>query len=118
MTELDAEDGTLIVLARAALARTGGRRGAAVRDTDGRTYAAADVTLPSLTLSALQAAVAVAVSSGATAFEAAAVVGESPGDAAPGTDAGVTALHDVSPDTYIVFAAVDGTVQTIRTNQE
>ena len=41
-----------------------GARGAAVRDTDGRTYSAASVDLPSLHLSALQVAVAMAVSSG------------------------------------------------------
>ncbi len=46
-------------------ARTGAAEGAAVRDTDGRTYAAATVALPSLQLTALQAAVAAAVSSGA-----------------------------------------------------
>ncbi|NUS42374.1 MAG: cytidine deaminase, partial [Mycobacteriaceae bacterium] len=37
---LDAEDDKLIVLARGAMARTDGAAGAAVRDTDGRTYAA------------------------------------------------------------------------------
>ena len=55
-----------------------GGRGAAVRDTDGRTYAAATVALASLRLSALQAAVAAAVSSGAPGLEAAAVVGGRP----------------------------------------
>jgi hypothetical protein len=43
----------------------------------GRTYAAATVALASLSLSALQAAVAAAVSSGAQRLEAAAVVTES-----------------------------------------
>ena len=45
-----------------------------MRDTDGRTYSATSVALPSLSLSALQAAVAAAVSSGAPGLEAAAVV--------------------------------------------
>lgn len=40
MTELDAEDTKLLTLARGAMGRTGGAGGAAVRDTDGRTYAA------------------------------------------------------------------------------
>ena len=53
---LDAEDNKIVVLARATRARTGADEGAAVRDTDGRTYAAATVTLPSLRLTALQAA--------------------------------------------------------------
>ena len=69
---LDAEDAKLVTLARSARARIGAAEGAAVRDTDGRTYAAATVALPSLTLTALQVAVAAAVSSGATALEAAA----------------------------------------------
>lgn len=74
--ELDPEDAKLVTLARAARARTGAAEGAAVRDDMGRTYAAASVDLPSLTLSALQAAVAAAVSSGAQQLEAAAVVTE------------------------------------------
>jgi hypothetical protein len=41
VTELAPEDQKLVTLARATLSRTGGPEGAAVRDTDGRTYAAA-----------------------------------------------------------------------------
>ena len=74
--ELDPEDAKLVTLARSARARTGAAEGAAVRDDMGRTYAAATVALPSLSLSALQAAVAAAVSSGAQQLEAAAVVTE------------------------------------------
>ena len=76
MTELAPEDQKLVTLARASRSRTGGPEGAAVRDSDGRTYAAATVALPSLRLTALQAAVAAAVSSGAPGLEAAAVVTE------------------------------------------
>ena len=61
---LDPEDAKIVTLARSARARVGAAEGAAVRDTDGRTYAAATVALPSLRLTALQAAVAAAVSSG------------------------------------------------------
>lgn len=75
--ELDAEDGKLVTLARGARARAGSSQGAAVRDEDGRTYAAATVTLPSLNLTALQAAVAIAVASGASGLEAAVVLGGS-----------------------------------------
>ena len=46
-----------------------------MRDTDGRTYAATSVGLPSLQLSAVQVAVAMAVSSGAPGLEAVAVNG-------------------------------------------
>jgi hypothetical protein len=73
----DPEDLKIITLARASRARTGAIAGACVRDTDGRTYAGASVALPHLTLSALQVAVAMAVSSGAPGLEAAALVGES-----------------------------------------
>lgn len=70
----DPEDLKLITLARAALARTGARQGAAVRDTDGRAYAAASVHLEHLRLSAIAVAVAMAASSGASGIEAAALL--------------------------------------------
>ncbi len=69
------EDAKLVTLARAARARTTAAQGAAVRDQDGRTYAAATVDLPSLQVEALDLAVAMAVSSGARGLEAGAVVG-------------------------------------------
>lgn len=76
-TELSAEDKKLVTLARATRARIQAAEGAAVRDTDGRTYAAATVDLPSLKLSAVQACVAMAVTSGSSAVEACVVLGES-----------------------------------------
>ncbi len=77
MTEpdFDGEDAKLVTLARATRARTGAGQAAALRDTDGRTYAAAAVALPSLRLSALQAAVAMAVAAAAPGIEAAVVLG-------------------------------------------
>jgi cytidine deaminase len=95
---LDPEDGKLVTLARAARARTGATAGAAVRDDMGRTYAACTVRLPSLTLSALQAAVAAAVASGAGRLEAAAVVAPA-GEAAD--DAGAAAARDLGVPTVI-----------------
>ena len=81
MPDLDPEDAKIVTLARGARLRahaphTGVAEGAAVRDTDGRTYAGATVENadPALTTSALRAAVAAAASSGARSFEAAAVV--------------------------------------------
>jgi hypothetical protein len=74
---LTAENAKLVTLARGAMGRAGARQGAAVRDADGRTYAAATVALPSLRLTALQAAVAIAVASGADGLEAVVVVGGS-----------------------------------------
>lgn len=67
---LSAEDRKLVTLARATRARTGAAEGAAVRDSDGRTYAAATVALPSLQVSALGVCVAMAVASGARGLEA------------------------------------------------
>jgi hypothetical protein len=71
---VDAEDEKLVTLAKSARARTGGVEGAAVRDDIGRTYVAGPVTLPALSLSALQAVVAAAASSGVKTLEAAVVV--------------------------------------------
>lgn len=105
MTELDAEDAKLVTLARSARARNAAEQGAAVRDTDGRTYVATSVALPSLSLTALQVAVAMAVSSGAAGLEAAVVLGVTPSD-----DAGVAAVRDAAADAVIYFAAPDGTV--------
>ncbi|CAN5411021.1 cytidine deaminase [soil metagenome] len=67
------EDAKILTLARATMARTQADEGAAVRDLDGRTYAAAKVNLASLQLGALQVAIAMAVSSGARGLEAAAI---------------------------------------------
>ena len=73
-TGLTPEDAKLVTLARSVRARTRAAEGAAVRDGDGRTYAAATVDLPSLRVSALGVAVAMAVSSGARGLEAAVVL--------------------------------------------
>lgn len=75
-TELSAEDAKLVTLARATRGRTGGPEGAAVRDSDGRTYAAATVALPSLQVSAVGVCVAMAVSSGSRGLEAAVLLGD------------------------------------------
>lgn len=76
MTALEPEDNKLVVLARATRARTGATEGAALRDLDGRTYAAATVDLPSLQISAVGACVAMAVASGAKGAEAVVVLTE------------------------------------------
>jgi hypothetical protein len=85
---LGPEDLKLVRLARASWSRVGAPEGAAVRDLDGRTYAAVNVALPSLRLSALELAVAMAASSGATGLEAAAVVSAArpPAGARPDAD--------------------------------
>lgn len=99
--ELDPEDAKLVTLARSSRARNGAAEGAAVRDDMGRTYAATTVALPSLSLTAVQAAVAAAVSSGAQRLEAAAVVSDSPAvdddSAAALSDLGVTTPISADP---------------------
>jgi hypothetical protein len=96
--ELSSEDQKLVTLARATRARTGAAEGAAVRDSDGRTYAAATVSLPSLELSAVQVCVAMAVTSGSKGLDAAVVLGQATELAAP--DQAV--LRDFGGDAVVV----------------
>jgi hypothetical protein len=103
----DPEDVKLVTLARSTRARTRAEEGACVRDQDGRTYAGATVALASLTLTALQVAVAMAVSSGATSLEAAAVVS----GAATVNEADLSVVRDLTgPGVPLQLAAPDGTV--------
>ena len=104
-TTPDPEDLKLVTLARSARARSGAPEGAAVRDDIGRTYAASTVDLPSLRLTAVQAAVAAALSSGSDRLEAVAVVGEG----AP-SDADTAVLADVAVTT-VLRADLDGTLR-------
>ena len=103
----DPESAKLVTLARSTRARTRAAEGACVRDQDGRTYAAATVDLPTLRLSAVQLAVAMAVTSGAHGLEAVVVLG----------DAAVVDEHDLSvvrdlagAGVPVHLAAPDGTV--------
>ncbi|TQM70299.1 hypothetical protein FHX41_4022 [Actinomadura hallensis] len=107
MSELNPEDAKIITLARSARARTGAAEGAAVRDETGRTYSATTVDLPSLKLSALKAAVAMAVSSGAEELEAAAVV--TAADAPDPDD--LTTVRDLGAKAPVLVAAPDGTLR-------
>ncbi len=105
--KLDDEDAKLVTLARASRVRNKASEGAAVRDADGRTYVATSVQLASLQLSALQTAVAMAVSSGAAGLEAAAVVT----DAEDAPD--VTVVRDVAgSDVLVLVADSDGLLRT------
>jgi hypothetical protein len=104
--ELTAEDLKLVTLARSARARIGAVEGAAVRDGDGRTYAGASIALPSLSLTALQYAVAAAVAAGASVLEAAAVVTE----ASTVDNGGLAAVRDLAAHAPVHLAAPDGTV--------
>lgn len=109
---LDPEDRKIVTLARSARARNGVPEGAAVRDETGRTYVAGTVDLPSLRLSALRTAVAMAVASGAKSLEAAAVVSEA--DALCDEDR--AAVRDLGgPEAPVLLAGPDGTVRLTAT---
>jgi cytidine deaminase len=110
------EDAKILTLAKAARTRahtphTGISEGAAVRDTDGRTYAAATVenSDPGLTTSALRAAIVAAASSGARSFEAAAVVTEG-----LVSDADLAVLREFGPGVPLLVAAPDGSLRETR----
>lgn len=107
---LDPEDQKIITLARSTRARVAASEGAAVRDETGRTYTAAAVALPSLQLSALRLAVAMAVSSGAESLEAAAVVSDSAPSAGD-----LAAVRDVGPSAPIFHAGPDGALRATLT---
>lgn len=106
---LDPEDAKLVTLARSAQARAAAHEGAAVRDDIGRTYAAASISLPSLQLTALQAAVVAAVSSGVQRLETAVVLT----GAAELVPADIAVLDGLGSVTVLLVAA-DGAVTVGR----
>ena len=105
--DLGPEDAKLVTLARGARGRVGAASGAAVRDETGRTYSGADVSLPSLELSALALAVAQAVAAGARGAEAAVTVGNDP------SPDDVAAFRDLAGvGVAILLCAPDGSVRS------
>lgn len=106
---LSVEDRKLVTLARATRARTGAAEGAAVRDQDGRTYAAASIDLPSLQLSALEVCVAMAIASGSRGLEGAVILTE-----ATTPVAGLGAVTDFAGSAVLVHRA-DHAGRRIRT---
>lgn len=107
---IDPEDQKIITLARSTLARSGAGAGAAVRDTDGRTYTGSPVELESLQLTALQSAIAAAVSSGAQGLEAAALVGGADID-----DASLAAVRELGPSAPVLLADNSGELTDVLT---
>jgi Cytidine and deoxycytidylate deaminase zinc-binding region len=108
---LNAEDAKILTLARVAQQRayapyTGVFEGAAVRDTDGRTYSAGTVENadPLLTTSAIRAALVAAVSSGARRFEAIALVSAYP----MLSDEDVAVIAEFGALTPVLLAGPDG----------
>lgn len=111
---LDAEDAKLVTLARGARERIRADHGAAIRDDTGRTFAAADAFLPSVSLSAIQVAAAQAWISGARGLEAAVVITAQPDrvpDAAALVDIGGVGLP-------VIVCLPDGTVAHVTTAGE
>jgi cytidine deaminase len=106
---LPAEDAKLVTLARSARARASAHEGAAVRDDIGRTYAAATVGLRTLRLSALQAVVAAAVSSGSDVLDAVVVVTDSERLSEPDL-----ALVDEMGAGVVLLATAQGDVTVLR----
>ncbi|MFK0118443.1 cytidine deaminase [Streptomyces sp. NPDC090994] len=112
LAPLAPEDQKIVTLARSARARNQVPEGAAVRDETGRTYVAGTVALDSLNLSALRTAVAMAVASGATSLEAAAVVT----GAGAVSDEDRAAVRDLGgPGTPVLVAGPDGEVRETLT---
>jgi cytidine deaminase len=112
--DLSAEDAKLVVLARAARGRahtphTGVAEGAAVRDADGRTYAAATVEHAEerLSTSAVRGALSAFASSGARVLEAAVVVTDRPVLCADD----VALLAEFGTQTLVSLAGPDGVVR-------
>ena len=85
------ENEKLQILAKSTAIRLERSQGAAVRDLTGRTYTATNVSLPSLTLDALEATLAAAISSGASGIEAFSIWGE------PASARALTAMNEFAP---------------------
>jgi hypothetical protein len=108
----DPEDAKLLTLARASRARGESFESAAIRDSDGRTYSSTNVDLRSLQLSALQVAVAMAISSGVKGLEAALVVT----DALAVDESDLTVVREFGGTGLPVFRAdTSGTVVDVVT---
>lgn len=123
---LDPEDATLVALARAARGRayvvSEPAEGAAVRDTEGRTYAGATVDHehPALLTTALRAAVVAAASSGARGFEAAVVVADpaesADGEAGQVREEDLAMLRQFGAGARVLLVDADGAVLTRATS--
>jgi hypothetical protein len=104
------EDAKIVTLARATRVRTQATEGAAVRDVDGRTYTAATVDLPSVRISALTLAVAMAATSGAHGLEAVALAG--PGGEPTAAD--LQAVRDLAgAGVMVICVDTAGIAQTV-----
>jgi cytidine deaminase len=95
-TDFSAEDQKLVTLARSARARVGAAEGAAVRDSDGRSYTGVTVVQPSFSISALELAVANALAAGASTLEASVLITTT-------HESDPSAAVDISPAAPVMF---------------
>ena len=105
MTLSNSEDAKLLTLARASLKRNDVAQSAALRDGTGRTHVGNSIELQTLTLDALQVALAMALSSGADAIEAAVVVGHQP------SAVSLRNIREISTKSLVWYEAPDGSIQ-------
>lgn len=105
MTLSNSEDAKLLTLARASLKRNHVAQSAALRDGTGRTHVGNSIELQTLTLDALQVALAMALSSGADAIEAAVVVGQQP------SAVSLRNIREISANSLVWYEAPDGSIQ-------
>ena len=103
----DSEDQKLLTLAESSLQRNKVSQSAAVRDGIGRTHVGNAISMSSLDLDALQVALAMALSSGASIIEAAVVVGQTPSRHA------LENIREISPKASIWYVEMNGTVRAV-----
>lgn len=103
-TLTNSEDQKLLTLASASMQRNNAKQSAALRDGTGRTHVGNAIGLITLSLDALQVAIAMALSSGAEVIEAAVVVGERPSEIARAN------VREISKNALIWHVTNDGTI--------
>jgi hypothetical protein len=103
----NSEDQKLLTLANASLQRNKVKQSAALRDGTGRTHVGNAIGLTTLSLDALQVALAMALSSGAEVIEAAVVVGEPP------SEISLENIREISKNSLIWHEAGDGSIHAL-----
>ena len=104
VAELAAEDAKLHTLAKGSRGRVSAAEGAALRDETGRTYASANISLPTLRLSAIQAVVAQAAAAGSRGIEAVVLVAKSPEP----DPASLSAVRELAGEGVPILSVADG----------
>ena len=103
----NSENQKLLTLASASMQRNNVKQSAALRDGTGRTHVGNAIGLTTLSLDALQVALAMALSSGAEVIEAAVVVGEHPSEISREN------VREISKNALIWHVISDGTIHAL-----